>query len=140
MKLLHLFAFAITFFTASPSVFALTAICETHVNVTLPDGACEMNANPAWIDGGSFDPSGRPLTFTVSPSLLSLGEQNVILRVSNGVSTNSCWSQVTVIDRSMPSLNCEPVNIYLVAPDQHHISDPTTWYNLDDDCGGKPDD
>ncbi len=135
MKLLYSFAFIIAFFVASPSAFAITAICLDRVVVALPAGDCEINVEADWIDAGSYDPTGRPLTFSAWPSVVGLGERTVRLRVSNGITTNYCWSTVEVQDHSMPSLNCEPVNIYLVAPDQQHTSYPETWYNLSDDCG-----
>ncbi|MAO48253.1 MAG: hypothetical protein CL527_05990 [Aequorivita sp.] len=85
------------------------AVCQpVTVNA---DGSCQGNAVASDFDGGSSDPDGDPLTFTVSPvGPYPLGITNVTLTVSDGMLTDTCTTTITVVDTTPPVISC-PANI-----------------------------
>ena len=92
------------------------AVCVAEVNVSVGTN-CEVTLTPAMIDAGSYDADGDPLTFSLdNPGPYSLGVYTVILNVSDGSSTNQCWSTVTVEDKMGPTAVCvSNVNVSLGA-------------------------
>src|SRR5690606_37182604 len=85
------------------------AVCQA-VTVSA-DGSCQGNAVASDFDGGSTDPNGDPLTFSVSPAgPYPLGITNVILSVSDGTNTATCTTTIEVIDNTLPIIVC-PTNI-----------------------------
>ncbi|MCB9234633.1 MAG: HYR domain-containing protein [Bacteroidia bacterium] len=82
------------------------AVCQ---NLTLTaDAGCKANADDQDFDGGSSDPNGDPITFSVSPQgPYSLGTTAVTLTVtdSHGAFTK-CNATVTVVDQTPPTITC----------------------------------
>ncbi len=82
------------------------AVCIANVNVSV-DAACEALLSPAFIDGGSFDPDGDPLTFSLDDSgPFAPGVYNVNMTVSDGLESSICFSTITVEDKTTPSAVC----------------------------------
>ena len=95
-----------SFAVAVPSNSPPNAVCQ---NITVSaDGNCQGNASASDFDGGSTDPDGDPITFSVSPSgPYSLGTTTVTLTVcdsSNACST--CTAVITVVDNTNPTISC----------------------------------
>ncbi|MEM7037083.1 MAG: hypothetical protein AAF570_08910, partial [Bacteroidota bacterium] len=84
---------------------APNAVCQ---NLTVnADGNCQGVASAAQFDGGSTDPDGDPLTFTVSPAgPYALGTTNVTLTVSDGTLSATCSASITVQDNTPPAIAC----------------------------------
>jgi hypothetical protein len=81
------------------------AVCQS-VTVNA-DGNCQGNAVASDFDGGSSDPDGDPLTFSVSPAgPYPVGVTNVTLTVSDGTLTDTCNTTITVVDSTPPVANC----------------------------------
>ncbi|MCZ4320386.1 HYR domain-containing protein, partial [Aequorivita viscosa] len=85
------------------------AVCQpVTVNA---DGSCQGNAVASDFDGGSTDPNGDPLTFSVSPAgPYLLGITNVTLTVSDGTNSSTCTTTIEVVDNTPPAIVC-PTNI-----------------------------
>ena len=99
-----------TIFVEDPAGFCTNqgpiAVCQANVNVAV-DASCEALLTPAIIDAGSFDPDGDPLTFSLDDSgPFSPGTYTVIMEVSDGLVTNSCFSTITVEDKTNPVAAC----------------------------------
>ncbi|WP_271856177.1 BspA family leucine-rich repeat surface protein [Patiriisocius marinus] len=133
----------------------LTTMCTTIVTVTDPLFAC--NAPPVAVcqevivsansdcmgeavsldfDGGSTDPEGEALTFTILPEgPYPLGITDVTLTVSDGVLNSSCTTTITVIDNTPPTLTC--IDEQIVDADSFcsfTIPDYTTMVTASDNC------
>jgi gliding motility-associated-like protein len=86
---------------------APTAVCQ-NISVYL-DGTGNTSIVAADVDGGSTDNCGVPAlsidisTFDCSDVGAAL---NVTLTASDGVNTNSCIAQVTVLDTVSPTITC----------------------------------
>ena len=92
------------------------AVCIANVNVSV-DASCEANLLPAFIDGGSFDPDGDPLTFSLDDSgPFSPGVYTVWLTVSDGLENNTCFSTITVEDKIDPVAACVNTIIVSIGP------------------------
>ena len=78
------------------------AICQ---DATLSAGSnCTADG---FVDSGSFDPDGEPITLSqFPPGPYGLGETLVTLTADDGESTDSCTAKVTVEDSSAPSILC----------------------------------
>ncbi|MEL6658408.1 MAG: GEVED domain-containing protein [Bacteroidota bacterium] len=89
------------------------AVCIANVNVSV-DASCQALLDPIFIDGGSFDPDGDPLTFSLDDSgPFSPGVYNVNLTVSDGLESSTCFSTITVEDKTNPTAVC--INNLLVS-------------------------
>ncbi len=90
------------------------AVCLAYVYVAV-GSSCDVTLTPAMIDGGSSDADGDPLTFSLdNPGPYNPGVYTVFLTVSDGSSTNQCWSTVTVEDKISPTAICvSNVNVSL---------------------------
>ncbi len=90
------------------------AVCQ---NVTVSaDANCEDIATVAAdFDGGSTDPDGDPLTFSVSPATpYPLGTTAVVLTVSDDKGASStCSATITVQDNTAPAIICKPFTVNL---------------------------
>ncbi len=81
------------------------AVCQPVI--VNADAGCQGNAVASDFDGGSSDPDGDPLTFTVSPAgPYPVGVTNVTLTVSDGTLTDTCNTTITVVDSTPPMANC----------------------------------
>ncbi len=80
-------------------------VCQ---NVTVnADGNCQGNATVGQFNGGSTDPNGDPLTYSVAPAgPYGLGVTNVVLSVSDGQFTVTCNATITVLDVTPPTIDC----------------------------------
>lgn len=92
------------------------AVCFANVNVSV-DASCTATLTPAMIDGGSFDPDGDPLSLSLDVTgPLSPGNYTVIMTVTAGGESNTCWSSVVVEDKTSPTAVCAAfVNLSLDA-------------------------
>jgi hypothetical protein len=86
------------FFTNRPPV----AICQDATGYS--DDYCL--AYELYVDGGSFDPDGNPITVSQSPDLpYPPGTNQVTLTVTDNLgASSSCTATVTVIDPTPPTL------------------------------------
>ncbi len=98
---------------------------------------CQANATPQAFDGGSYDPNGLPLTYTVDPvGPYNVGITNVTLTVSNGTDSDSCTTTITVVDNTPPVANCvAPFTVQLDANGQASISVAEIDNGSSDNCG-----
>ncbi|MFN8395377.1 MAG: HYR domain-containing protein, partial [Bacteroidia bacterium] len=89
------------------------ALCQ---NITVNANTnCQGTATAIQFNNGSSDPENAPLTFSVSPAgPYGLGTTNVVLSVSDGVTTSTCSAAVTVVDVTPPAIAC-PANQSLTA-------------------------
>lgn len=93
-----------------------SAVCVANVNVSV-DASCEAILLPAFIDGGSFDPDGDPLTFSLDDSgPYTPGIYTVSLTVSDGAASSSCFSTVTIEDKTDPVAVCANNLIVSIGP------------------------
>jgi Leucine-rich repeat (LRR) protein len=100
---------AIALFTAPEPCFPPLAICKDVV--AYADENCTAVAT---IDDGSNDPDGDPITITLDPpGPYYLGNTTVTLTVSDGSSSASCSSVVTVVDNSIPVPNVNPLPVII---------------------------
>jgi hypothetical protein len=83
-----------------------TAICNDVV--TEASASCEAVVDIASVDGGSFDPDGDELSFSIEPaSGFPLGTSSVTLTVDDGQGGfDSCEALVTVEDLVPPVIEC----------------------------------
>ncbi|MDN3725260.1 HYR domain-containing protein, partial [Aequorivita sp. SDUM287046] len=111
------------------------AVCQP-VTVTA-DGSCQGNAAAIDFDGGSTDPDGDPLIFTINPiGPYPIGVTNVTLTVSDGTLTDSCTTTITVIDNTPPIANCvAPFTIQLDASGNASITAADINNGSTDNCG-----
>ena len=111
------------------------AVCQA---VTINAGEdCEANVAAQDFDGGSTDPHGDPLTFTVDPiGPYPVGTTQVMLIVSNGNSTDSCSTTITVLDNIPPAASCAaPFEIQLDASGNASITVEDIDNGSTDTCG-----
>lgn len=110
-----------------------TAVCQ---NITIDaDANCQGSAIAADFDGGSTDPDGDPLTFSVSPAgPYALGVTQVTLTVSDGELSKMCTAIITVNDSTPPTILC-PIDVTLQCDES---SDPTNTgiATATDNCDG----
>ncbi|OAD90414.1 hypothetical protein A7A78_05715 [Aequorivita soesokkakensis] len=111
------------------------AVCQS-VTVNA-DGNCQGNAVASDFDGGSSDPDGDPLTFSVSPAgPYPVGVTNVTLTVSDGTLTDTCNTTITVVDSTPPVANCAaPFTIQLDANGMASITVADIENGSTDACG-----
>jgi hypothetical protein len=96
-------------------LFQPTMVCDTY-NAVLGVGG-DVTITDMNIDGGTTDPNGDALTFSVSPSFFTcsdIGDHQVTLTATdpNGF-TNSCTTTVTVSDNVSLSAICSSPTISL---------------------------
>ncbi len=129
--------------------------CSTVVTVTDPLGSCNEapiavcqavtvsadfncwgNATAQDFDGGSTDPNGAPLTFSVDPvGPYIVGTTNVTLTVSNGTSSANCTTTITVVDDTPPVASCSPFTVQLDANGTASITETDIDNGSSDNCG-----
>ncbi|MEM7104576.1 MAG: HYR domain-containing protein [Bacteroidota bacterium] len=130
-----------------------SADCTANVFVTDPLMACNqppvaacqnltVNAGPncmdmttlaADFDGGSTDPDGDPLIFSVNPAgPYPLGTTTVTLTVSDGSFTDNCTATITVVDNTPPMVTC-PSNLIIECDESTEISN-TGIASISDNC------
>ncbi|QAA81106.1 BspA family leucine-rich repeat surface protein [Aequorivita sp. H23M31] len=98
---------------------------------------CQGEATARDFDGGSYDPNGNPLTFTLTPiGPFGEGTTQVTLTVSNGTDSDSCTTTITVVDNTPPVANCAaPFTVQLDANGQASISVSDIDNGSTDYCG-----
>src|SRR5690606_39382408 len=90
------------------------AVCQPVI--VNADANCLGNAVAEDFDGGSSDPDGDPLIFTVNPvGPYPIGVTNVTLTVSDGILTDTCITTITVIDNTLPTAVCQNITARLDA-------------------------
>jgi len=129
--------------------------CSTVVTVTDPLGACEeaplavcqainidadeecqAHVGAEEFDGGSTDPQGNPLTFSVYPvGPYAVGTTQVILTVDNGIATNSCTTTITVQDNLAPTVRTSNITLQLDASGNASIGTSDIDDGSSDNCG-----
>src|SRR5690606_3819529 len=111
------------------------AVCQ-EVTVSA-DSNCWGNATAEDFDGGSTDPNGAPLTYSVDPvGPYIIGTTNVTLTVSNGTSSDSCTTTITVVDDTPPVASCAaPFSVQLDASGNASISIADIDNGSYDNCG-----
>jgi hypothetical protein len=132
-----------TFCTVTITVTDPLGVCnQPPVAVCQPvivnaDGNCQGNAVASDFDGGSSDPDGDPLTFSVSPAgPYPVGVTNVTLTVSDGTLTDTCNTTITVVDSTPPVANCAaPFTIQLDANGMASITVADIENGSTDACG-----
>ncbi|MEM1357978.1 MAG: GEVED domain-containing protein [Bacteroidota bacterium] len=113
----------------------IVAVCQSQVNVSLGPDACTVTITPDMIDGGSYSTSTGPLTRYVTNGYnRAPGTYTVYLNVVDDNNSNSCWSTVTVEDKTTPVVTCTNQTIYLVAPDQPHVVNIGDMVSYSDNC------
>ena len=79
------------------------AVCQA-ITVSADDH-CQAYVLPEQVDGGSSDPDGDTLTFSLSPAgPYSVGTHTVTLTVSDGQVSDSCQTTITVVDDLEPAI------------------------------------
>ncbi len=93
---------------------APVAVCQ---NITIPANGTTANAAATAFDGGSTDPDGDVMTYTVSPAgPYALGTTSVVLTVSDPAGlSSSCNATVTVVDATAPTMSTKDATIYVDA-------------------------
>jgi len=114
---------------------APVAVCQALIVNSNAD--CQADASAQAFDGGSTDPNGLPLTFTVEPmGPYNVGITEVTLTVSNGTDSDSCTTTITVEDITPPLANCAaPFTVQLDANGQASISVANIDNGSSDNCG-----
>lgn len=71
------------------------------------DNNCMGMAFAVDFNDGSYDINGEPLTFTAVPAgPYPIGTSQVVVTISNGISTDVCNASVTVEDNILPNITC----------------------------------
>ena len=79
-----------------------TAACQ-NITVQTPSDGCDVNITANDVDGGSTDPDGDPLTYTLNNyGPFTVGTHTVVLTVSDGEFSDQCTATVTVEDNIAP--------------------------------------
>ena len=117
---------------------APSAVCQ-NLNLTA-DASCQANAVAADFDGGSSDPDGDNLTFSVSPvGPYGIGTTNVVLTVSDGTLSSTCNATVTVVDGTAPSITCPATQSETAdANCEATLGDYTGLATASDNCDANP--
>lgn len=116
---------------------APTAVCK---NITVSaDANCENTSTIAEdFDGGSSDPNGDQLLFSISPMTpYPLGSTTVTLTVSDGIETDQCTATITVADNEAPTVFCNTTSIYLQANGNYSLATNDVFDDIasSDNCG-----
>lgn len=78
-------------------------------NITREGTVCRATVTPAAIDDGSFDPDGDTVTLALDNANPAIGNNTVVLRVTDGQgSTSACSAVVTVVDVVPPIVLAPP--------------------------------
>lgn len=111
------------------------AVCQP-VSVNTNEN-CVGIAAAADFDGGSFDPDGDPMTFTVNPTgPYPLGTTNVILTVTDPLGAfDQCSTTITVTDNTPPTAVCMPVTVQLDNTGSASITAAQVEGGSSDACG-----
>jgi hypothetical protein len=85
---------------------APSAVCQSLTVST--NSVCQGTATAATFDGGSSDPDGDALTFSVLPAgPYPLGTTAVVLTVTDiHGAADTCHASITVVDGTPPSITC----------------------------------
>jgi|GEM_PF-4198917 len=113
---------------------APNAVCQPIV--VSADNNCQGTAIASDFDGGSTDPEGQPLGFSVAPAgPYGLGVTNVVLTVSDGSTSSTCSTTITVTDDTPPMITCPPQQNEAVAANcMFAIPDYTSLGVATDNC------
>ncbi len=76
------------------------AVCNS-ITVDV-NSSCEVTVNPASLDGGSSDPDGDNLQFSLAKTTYGNGVHNVTLTVSDGGLSDQCTTTITARDITKP--------------------------------------
>lgn len=89
------------------------AICQNII--VSADANCEAFVTAEQVDNGSYDPSGGGVTLFLTPSgPYPIGENEVILTVSNGGQASTCFATIAVEDNTTPVITAisEPIILW----------------------------
>ena len=124
------------------SVTDLTSVCNDPPvaicqNITIYSGAnCNAMITANDIDGGSTDPDGDVLTYSVNNSgPFVVGTHNVILTVSDGEYSDNCSATITVLDNTVPVAIAQNVTVQLDASGNGSITTGDIDNGSNDACG-----
>lgn len=85
--------------------FRPTAVCVSQLNVAV-DADCVGTISTAMIDAGSSSSWG-PLYLSLSQTEFYPGSYVVTMTAQDALGSNSCFTQITVEDKTPPELSCE---------------------------------
>ena len=110
------------------------AVCQ---NITIHTGAnCDATIVANDIDGGSTDPDGDVLNYTVdNAGPFTVGNHNVTLTVSDGEYSHSCVATVTVTDITAPVAIAQNVTVQLDASGNGSTTAALVDNGSSDACG-----
>lgn len=110
------------------------AVCK---NITIYTGAnCNASIVATDVDGGSTDPDGDPLTYTLDNyGPFNVGTHTVTLTVGDGEYTDDCTATVTVEDNTNPNAVCKNITIQLDANGEASIVGTDINDGSSDACG-----
>lgn len=113
---------------------APVAVCQ---NLTVAANGVTAVASANDFDGGSTDPDGDVMTYSVSPAgPYALGTTNVVLTVSDPAGlSSSCNATITVEDATNPVVNTQNTTIYVDANGDASITVADINNNSSDNVG-----
>ncbi len=100
------------------------------------DGSCEAFITAADVDGGSNDPDGDALTYSVdNAGPFGVGTHTVTLTVSDGEYSDACTAAITVEDNTLPTAIAQNVTVQLDASGNASITAADIDNGSTDNCG-----
>jgi hypothetical protein len=121
-----------------PSNHALVALCS---NIVLSlDTSGQATLSPSHVDGGSFDPDGDPITFSIDKTSFScadIGDNNVTLTVTDDKGEfDQCTAIVTVVDDTPPVITTITDPVKLWPPNHKYTTIPVSELieSVSDNC------
>lgn len=111
-----------------------TAVCQ---NITVYTNAnCEASIAAADVDGGSTDPDGDVLTYSLDNyGPFGVGTLTVTFTVSDGEYSDSCSATITVQDATLPTVSTQNITVQLDSTGSAAITASQIDNGSSDACG-----